>query len=206
MKIASTIVRRILIDTGSFVDSITWDCLKKLAHPGHDIVPLVHPILGFGGYKVNPAGIIHLPGCFGDKLKSKNLEVDFLVVDMPMACNVTLGCPTLHKVKAVIAPYLLQLQFEADDGCVGEMHGDQWTAQECYLVSIKPLIERTKEPGPNRSSQVEKRARAGPATMVPEALVIHTLISAEPSRPRPEVAGDVEQVHPRKNSLSAQFT
>ncbi|KAJ8444601.1 hypothetical protein Cgig2_023664 [Carnegiea gigantea] len=35
---------RILIDTGSSVDIITWDCLKKLMRPGRDIIPLVHPI------------------------------------------------------------------------------------------------------------------------------------------------------------------
>ncbi|KAJ8432194.1 LOW QUALITY PROTEIN: hypothetical protein Cgig2_013736 [Carnegiea gigantea] len=49
MKVASAIVERILIDTGSSVDIITWDYLKKLTYPGRDIVPLVHPILGFGG-------------------------------------------------------------------------------------------------------------------------------------------------------------
>ncbi|KAJ8420565.1 hypothetical protein Cgig2_011053 [Carnegiea gigantea] len=49
------------------------------------------------GQEVNPTGIIHLPVCFGNKLKSKNLEVDFLVVDVPTAYNVILGRPTLHK-------------------------------------------------------------------------------------------------------------
>ncbi|KAJ8422439.1 hypothetical protein Cgig2_019156 [Carnegiea gigantea] len=102
-------------------------------HPRHDIVPLVHPLLGFGGQEVNPTGLIRLPVRFGDKLKSKNLEVDFLVVDVPTAYNVILGRPTLHKVKAVIAPYLIQLQFDADDGSIGEMRRDQRTARECYL-------------------------------------------------------------------------
>ncbi|KAJ8434329.1 hypothetical protein Cgig2_010946 [Carnegiea gigantea] len=51
-----------------------------------------------------------------DKGKAMNVEVDFLVVDVPMAYNSILRWPTLHKVEAVIAPYLLQLQFEADDG------------------------------------------------------------------------------------------
>jgi len=55
--------------------------------------------------------MIRLPVCFGDKTKFKSLEVDFLVVDVPTTYNVILGQPTLHKVKAVIAPYLLQLQF-----------------------------------------------------------------------------------------------
>ncbi|KAJ8441090.1 LOW QUALITY PROTEIN: hypothetical protein Cgig2_000351 [Carnegiea gigantea] len=51
MKIANAIVGWILIDFGSSVNIITWDCLKKLTHPGCDIVPLVHPILGLGGLK-----------------------------------------------------------------------------------------------------------------------------------------------------------
>ena len=80
--------------------------MKKLTHPGRDIVPLVHPIVGFGGQKVNRTGMICLPIRFGDKLKSKNLEANFLVVKVPMAYNVILGCLTLHKVKVVIAPYL----------------------------------------------------------------------------------------------------
>ncbi|KAJ8419983.1 LOW QUALITY PROTEIN: hypothetical protein Cgig2_021355 [Carnegiea gigantea] len=79
MKIASTIVR--------FVDIITLDYLKKLTHRRRDIVPL----------EVNPTGMIHLPICFGNKLKAKNLEVDILVVDVPTASNVILGCPALHK-------------------------------------------------------------------------------------------------------------
>ncbi|KAJ8424731.1 hypothetical protein Cgig2_010031 [Carnegiea gigantea] len=129
------------IASGSFIDIITWDCLKKFTHLGRDIIPLVHPILGFGRQEVNPTGMIHLPTCFGDKLKDKNLEVDFLVIDVPMSYNVILGRPALYKVKAVITPYFLQLQFEVDDGSMGEIHGDQRTAQECYLVSIQPLVE-----------------------------------------------------------------
>jgi len=84
-----------------------------------------------------------------------------------------LGHPTLHKAKAVIALYLLQLQFEADDKSVGEMHGDQRTARESYLVSITPLAEQTKKHGLDEPSQVEKRARAGPVTMIPKVLIIY---------------------------------
>jgi len=84
----------------------------------------VHSIWGFGGQEVDITGIIRLPTRFSDKLKAKNLEVDFLVVDIPTAYNVILGRPTLHKVKAIITPCLLQLQFEADDRSVCKMHGD----------------------------------------------------------------------------------
>ncbi|KAJ8441282.1 hypothetical protein Cgig2_013697 [Carnegiea gigantea] len=99
IKIVSAIVQRILIDTCSD------DCLKKLTHPRRDIVPLVHPILGFGRQEVNPTGMIRLPIRFGDKLRSKNLEVDFLVVDVPTAYNVILGSPTLHKLPHPLHPH-----------------------------------------------------------------------------------------------------
>lgn len=130
MKVASAIVRRILIDTGSSVHTITWECLKKLKYLGREIVPLVHPILGFGGQELNPIGIVHLPLCFGNKTKARNLDVDFLVVNVPMTYNVILGRPTLHKVKVVIVSYLLELQFKADNGCVDKLQGDQRAARE----------------------------------------------------------------------------
>jgi len=53
--------------------------------------------------------MIHLPLHFGDKLRARNLEVDSQVVGVPTTYNIILGRPTLHKVKAGIAPYLLQL-------------------------------------------------------------------------------------------------
>ncbi|KAJ8439290.1 hypothetical protein Cgig2_018067 [Carnegiea gigantea] len=99
IKVASTILWRILIDMGNSVDIITWHCLKKLKYPRKEIVPLVHPILGFGGQKVNPTRMICLPLRFGDKAKVRSLKVKFLVVDVPIAYNVILGWPTRHKAK-----------------------------------------------------------------------------------------------------------
>ncbi|KAJ8420958.1 hypothetical protein Cgig2_001994 [Carnegiea gigantea] len=93
---------------------------KKLKHLGREIVPLVHHILGVGRPEVNLTEMICLPLRFGDKAKARNIEADFLVVDVRTAYNVILGWLTLHKVKAVIASYLLKLQFEADDGSVGK--------------------------------------------------------------------------------------
>jgi len=160
MKGASAIVRRILIDIGSSVDIIPCDYLKKLAYLGRDIVPLVYPILGFGGQEVNPIGMIRLPLCFGDKVKAKNLEMDFLVVDVPTAYKIILERPTFHKVKVVIAPYLLQLLFEANNGSVGTMQRDQCTAREFYLVSICPLIDGQTSEGPAVHLQLVKSPRS----------------------------------------------
>ena len=70
-------------------------------------------------------------------------RVNFLVVDVPTACNVILGCPTLHRVKVAIMSYLLQLQYEANNGSIGKLQGDQGMACECYLISIWPLVGRS---------------------------------------------------------------
>ena len=143
MKIASAVVRRILVDTGSSIYIITWECLKKLAHPGCDIIPMTNPILRFRGQEVHPLGIIRLPVRFGAKTRFKSLKVGFLVLNVPTTYNVIIGRPTLHRVRAVVAPHPIQLQFKTDDGGVGELRGDQQTARQCYLVSIKSLLERT---------------------------------------------------------------
>ncbi|KAJ8436456.1 LOW QUALITY PROTEIN: hypothetical protein Cgig2_018589 [Carnegiea gigantea] len=82
---------------GVVLQSPQWYSMDKLKHLEREIIPLVRPILGV------------------DKGKARNLEVDFLVVYVPTTYNVILGRPYLHKVKAVIASYLLQLQFRIDD-------------------------------------------------------------------------------------------
>jgi len=46
---------------------------------------------GLGGQELNPTGMIRLPLCFNDKMNTRNLEVDFLVVVVPTAYNVILG-------------------------------------------------------------------------------------------------------------------
>ena len=76
------------------------------------------PHFGLWGQDVSITRVIQLPLCFGDKAKVRSIEVDFLLVDVPTAYNVILGWPTLHKVKAVLASYLLQLQLKADDWSV----------------------------------------------------------------------------------------
>jgi len=70
---------------------------------------------------------------FRDKSREQNLEVDFLVVDVPTAYNVISG--PLDKIKVVIASYLLQLQYEVDDGSVARLEGDQQSENTTWLAS-----------------------------------------------------------------------
>jgi len=47
-----------------------------------------------------------------------------------MAYNVILGQPILNVIKAMVAPYLLLIQFELDDEKLVKLYGDQKMARE----------------------------------------------------------------------------
>ncbi|KAJ8427689.1 hypothetical protein Cgig2_000410 [Carnegiea gigantea] len=82
------------------------------------------------------------------------------------------------------------LSFEADDGSVGLMHEDQRMARECYLISIRPLVNQTAKQGPPPAG---KKGRKKPPPLAAEALVIYTVASVEPKQPCPEDVDGIEQ-------------
>jgi len=131
LKIDTAMVRRVLVDTGSSVDIITMECFKKLQYSEEDLGATGTPLVRFGGQPTYPVGMKRLSVRIGEKDNSRTVNVKFLVVDVLMAYNVIIWSPTLSMVKAVIAPYLLLMQFEMDDGRVGKLFGDQRMAHEC---------------------------------------------------------------------------
>ncbi|XP_010667183.1 uncharacterized protein LOC104884258 [Beta vulgaris subsp. vulgaris] len=141
MKIANLRVGRVLIDSGSYADIITMDCLLK--YEEKDLTPIDQPLVGFGGQSVHPLGSVKLPTRMGEKKAGRNIIINYLVVGTSLPYNVIIGRPTLNKVKAAISTYQLLLQFEGDDGKVTRLFGDQKSARECYVNSLKSKIEKT---------------------------------------------------------------
>lgn len=140
-KIANQQVGRILIDTGSSSDLISYRCLEKLKYKPNSMHPASYPLVGFGGGVVHPVGMIDLPIRFGEKGKGRHMVVKFLNVGELTAYNLIIGRPTLNISKAVIIPSLMLIKFERDDGIVGSLSGDQKMARECYLSDIKPTLD-----------------------------------------------------------------
>ncbi|KAJ8441776.1 LOW QUALITY PROTEIN: hypothetical protein Cgig2_009022 [Carnegiea gigantea] len=135
----------------TLVDIITLDYPRKLKYPRGDITPPVHQILTLGG--------------------------DFLVVYVPITYNIILGRPTLHTTKAVIAPYLIQIQYEGDNGSVGKLFRDQWTTQECYLH--KAVGGAPSCTGTCGAATPSKKLRTT-SPVVAEALTIYAIALADP--------------------------
>src|SRR4029079_1652889 len=55
VKILDTNVPKVLVDTGSSADIISWECIKKLKVES-SVIPLITPVSGFGGHLVRLKG------------------------------------------------------------------------------------------------------------------------------------------------------
>ncbi|KAL6969458.1 hypothetical protein U1Q18_052752 [Sarracenia purpurea var. burkii] len=100
------------------------------------LTPFNTPLVGFTGEKVYPLGTIQLPVTLGDGQIKATQMLTFLVVDSPSAYNIILGRTALNQFQAVSSTYHLVFKFPAEGG-VGYSKGNQLSARECYMTSIK---------------------------------------------------------------------
>ncbi|XP_065622631.1 uncharacterized protein LOC136064616 [Quercus suber] len=85
--------------------------------------------------KLQPVGSISLPVTVGAYPQQVTKEVNFLVIDCSFSYNAIIGRPTLNSWKAVTSTYHLSVKFPTEHG-VGQVHGDQLAARECYLAML----------------------------------------------------------------------
>ena len=137
LKIGQMKVKRVLVDTGSTADLITMKCLRKMKFEEQHLQPLDKPLIGFEGSQVIPLGTIILPVRVGERNESRTMPIRFTVVDLTFPYNTIMGLPLINKIKAAIFPHQLLLQFERDDGQVGILKGDQVTARQCLINTLK---------------------------------------------------------------------
>ena len=72
------------------------------------------PLVGFGGMKVQPVGIVTLPVVVGAYPQQVAKDVNFLVVDCSSSYNAIIGRPTLNSWKAVTSTYHLSVKFPTE--------------------------------------------------------------------------------------------
>ena len=83
------------------------------------------PLVGFGGTRVHPLGVVTLSITVGDYPQQISRDVTFLVVDCSSTYNAILGHPTLNSWKAVISTYHLMIKFLMEYG-VGAGMSRSW--------------------------------------------------------------------------------
>ncbi|CAA0811127.1 Unknown protein, partial [Striga hermonthica] len=93
-------VQRVFVDTGSSVNLIFYDCLKRM-DLDIELAPLHTSLFGFNGSEVAPLGETTLAVVLGEGDLRKVKMIRFVVVDVESAYNVILGRPALNTFQAV---------------------------------------------------------------------------------------------------------
>ncbi|KAM0050395.1 putative aspartic peptidase domain superfamily [Helianthus debilis subsp. tardiflorus] len=138
--ISNHFVRRILIDGGSSVNIIQLDVLKKMGISESDIIPRSSVLVGFSGETKNTLGDIKLP-IFVEGLHNYQ---KFCVIDCLSCCNVILGRPWIHDMKAVPSTYHQCVKLPSPWGIV-KIDSDQQEAKDCYTSSMKPASKSREQ-------------------------------------------------------------
>ena len=87
----------VLVDNGSSADILYYPAFQQIRIDREWLTPMNAPLVGFGGTKVFPLGVITLSVTTSDYPQQITKEVTFLVVDCSSAYNAILGRPTLNS-------------------------------------------------------------------------------------------------------------
>ncbi|KAL2532439.1 Uncharacterized protein Adt_05790 [Abeliophyllum distichum] len=134
--IADFDVRRVLVDTGSAANVMSWEAFKGLKIPTDRLKSMNTPLQGFGGGTVIPEGIVVLPVVLGQHPYSVTLITPFLIVNTPMAYNSIYGRPIINSAGAIISTQHQCMKFPTGRG-ISIIRGDQLTSRRCYVDSIQ---------------------------------------------------------------------
>nr|XP_043619697.1 uncharacterized protein LOC122591496 [Erigeron canadensis] len=122
----------ILIDNGSSVNIIKLETLRRMDISEEDINGKASPLIGFSGETKYTVGEIKLSVYVG----GMNSMQKFCVIDSLPGCNIILGRPWIHEMKAVPSTYHQCVKLPIPWGVV-TVKGDQQEARECYTSSMK---------------------------------------------------------------------
>ena len=126
----------VLVDNGSSANILYYLAFQQMGIDRERLVPTNTPLVGFGGTRIFPLGVVTLAITVGDYPQQITNNVTFLVVDYSSAYNAIIGRPTLNLWKAITSTYHLMIKFPIDYG-IGELRGDQVVARECYVAMME---------------------------------------------------------------------
>ncbi|XP_075663415.1 uncharacterized protein LOC142633005 [Castanea sativa] len=102
-------MHQVLVDNSSSADILHYPAFQQMGIGREQLVPKNAPLVGFGGTRVYPLGVITLSETVEDYPQQITKDVVFLVVNCSSAYNAILARPTLNAWKAVTSTYHLMV-------------------------------------------------------------------------------------------------
>ncbi|XP_073133360.1 uncharacterized protein [Henckelia pumila] len=134
-QVANYDIRRVFVDSGSYVNVIFQDAFEQMDLRGCEVNPVKTFLYGFAGHTIRPKGEVRLPIMLGSGDTKKTVMALFTVVEAPSSYNIILGRLALNSFRAVAFAYHQKIKFSVGDR-VGEVKGDQHSSRRCYADTI----------------------------------------------------------------------
>ncbi|XP_010677758.1 uncharacterized protein LOC104893360 [Beta vulgaris subsp. vulgaris] len=137
LQISTAMVHRVLVDGGSSANILYKEMFEILGFDTACLKPVSYPVIGFTGASVVREETIKLAVKLGEKSHSRDLLVEFVVVDVPAAYNAIIGRPLIHDAQAVVSTYHLTMVYTSNDSNPEKLRGNQESARACYLTALR---------------------------------------------------------------------
>ncbi|CAL1383983.1 unnamed protein product [Linum trigynum] len=121
--VAGCEVKRMLVDTGSFMDVLFLSTFEKMQLAPSMVTPADTVLIGFSGAPAQVIGRVRLPVTLGDEALCVTHTVDFGIVDCPSPYNAILGRPLLALFNGVASSCHQVLKFVTLEG-IGISRGE----------------------------------------------------------------------------------
>lgn len=127
-------VKRILIDTDSVVEVLSWQAFKHMGLKDSTLKQS-SSIYGFRNQLVEVIVSMVLTMVLGDDEHIVTEIVGFFVVDHPTTNYTIFGLPLMKMAKMVVAKFYLKVKFPTSMG-EGFINFDQQLVRKCHVLSL----------------------------------------------------------------------
>ena len=90
-------VYQVLVNNGSSADILYYLAFQQIGINKTRLIPTNAPLVGFGGTRLFPLGVVTLSVTAGDYPQQITKDITFLVVDCSSAYNSILGRPAFNS-------------------------------------------------------------------------------------------------------------